>query len=191
MLEIFPNHAHARDQSLIQNLLRGPPLGEGFFCEPLHLVGVPLVQELIHQGIIRHPSSAQRLLEIATAARFALNSSSASSMARIFSRGIPGLVPPPTERMIPSPPEPSSTSRVSSLTSSGVPRTPISSGFTLPIRHMRSPTRRFTSVMCFCLPQLSTLNPASGKWSRHASTSASLWYTLTQSFGKASQMRFR
>ena len=25
-------------------------------------------------------------------------------MARIFSRGIPGLVPPPTERMIPSPP---------------------------------------------------------------------------------------
>ena len=30
-----------------------------------------------------------------------LNSLSASSMARMFSRGMPGLTPPPTERMIP------------------------------------------------------------------------------------------
>ena len=81
----------------------------------------------------------------------------------MFWRGMPGLVPPPTDKIIPRSPPFSNTSSVAARTSSGVPRTPTSSGFTFPIRHMRSPTRALTSAMSVCLPQFSTLKPQSGK----------------------------
>ena len=58
---------------------------------------------------------------------------------------------------------------------SGVPRTPTSSGLTLPMRHIFPPMRAFTSAMSVCLPQLRTWNPASGRCSRQASIEASLW----------------
>src|SRR5262249_5741556 len=157
VLEVLADHAHPSDQSVGEHFLNRTPFGQGILVHLLDLFGVALVEVLIHQRIVRHVGSYTRL---------ELNSSSASSIARMFSRGMPGLTPPPTDRMMPSPPDPSSTSSVASRTSSGSARTPTSSGLTFPIRHMRSPTRRFTSRLSVCLPQLRTRHLPSGSWSR-------------------------
>ena len=58
VLEILPDDAHAGDQSLIDDFLHGAAFGESFLREPVYLIGVSLVQVLIHQGVVRHPSSA-------------------------------------------------------------------------------------------------------------------------------------
>ena len=167
VLEVFADDAHAGDQAVGQHLLHRTPLGQGVLRHLLDLFGLALVEVLVHQRVIRHRICSRPGCE--------LNSSSASSIATMFSRGMPGLTPPPTERITPSPPEPFEhiERRFAALLPACRARA-ISSGFTLPIRHIRSPTRAFTSRMSFCLPQFSTLNPASGRWSRHASTSASL-----------------
>ena len=99
----------------------------------------------------------------------------ALDIARMFSAGIPGLTPPPTERIIGCPAALRSTSRVSCSTCPGLPRTPVSSGGTLPISVMRPASRAQASPMSVCLPQFNASKPVSGNRSRQASTPASLW----------------
>src|SRR5688572_29094966 len=93
-------------------------LRQGVLGHLLDFLGFALVEVLVHQGVVGH-----LLLRVARASRprfifsidagempaprqtcaslLPLNCSSASSIATMFCLGMPGLVPPPTERIIP------------------------------------------------------------------------------------------
>ena len=98
----------------------------------------------------------------------------ASARARMFSFGIPGLTPPPTERMRAPPLFFARISPAAFLTISGVPRTPISSGGTLPIRQRRPWVFSRACETSILWLQFRTSNPVSGNSARNGRTLASL-----------------
>ena len=54
VLEVFADDAHAGDQAVGQDFLHRTALGEGVLRHLLDLFGVPLVEVLVHQRVIRH-----------------------------------------------------------------------------------------------------------------------------------------
>ncbi len=94
----------------------------------------------------------------------------------MFSGGVPGVTPPPKDRIIPPPGAPLRRhSRAQAVTSSGVPRTPRSSGGTLPISATRWPIWALASAMSIVWLKLNTSNPAPARLPSRCGQGVSLW----------------